>query len=233
MTLHRILTAAMWAGLISLDFTACGPFMVSQPMVCGPLFGWLQGQTAVGVIIGGIVQLLWMDVSAIGVGIPYDATATTLLAVFWATLPSHGALSQVVLALVMAVPFGFFLRWPDQLARKINTRLMHVIDRLPDERLPMGLWAGILVGVVWTWGRYVVLYGVLFGLGRMIWNRIAYFPRLTPLDQGLTMAILLLPVAGMGVTLELFLSDEPEGRWAPWRAFKPARKEGRRHDDLG
>ena len=43
------------------------------------------------------------------------------------------------------------------------------------------------------------------------------------LDQGLTMAALLLPVAGMGVTLELFLSDEPEGRWAPWRTNKSVR----------
>ena len=39
------------------------------------------------------------------------------------------------------------------------------------------------------------------------------------------MAIILLPVAGMGVTLELFLSDDPEGRWSPWRAMKYSRKE--------
>ena len=70
MTHQKLIVAAMWAGVISLDFTACGPFMVSQPLVCGPLFGWLMGQVIVGVIIGGIVQLLWMDLSPIGVGIP-------------------------------------------------------------------------------------------------------------------------------------------------------------------
>src|SRR3979490_981304 len=107
MNLHKLIVAAMWAGVISLDFTACGPFMVSQPLVCGPLFGWLMGQTAVGVVLGGIGQLLWVDLSPVGVGIPYDATATTILAVFWATLPAHSALSQVVLALILAVPFGF------------------------------------------------------------------------------------------------------------------------------
>jgi len=222
---HKLIVAAMWAGLLSLDFTACGPFMISQPLVCGPLFGWLMGQVAVGVIVGGIVQLLWMDLSPVGVGIPYDSTATTLLAVYWATLPEHGALSQVVIALIMAVPFGFAFRWLDQFARRVNTHAMHQVARLPDERLALGLWAGILGGVGWSWVRYTVVYGALFGAGQMAWNRLAYFPRLTPIDQGLTMAVILLPVAGMGVTLELFLSDEPEGRWAPWRASKPAKKE--------
>jgi mannose/fructose/N-acetylgalactosamine-specific phosphotransferase system component IIC len=222
---HRLITASFWAGLIILDFTGCGPFMVSQPLVCGPLFGWLLGQTAVGVIIGGIIQLLWMDLSPIGVGIPYDATSTTLLAVFWATLPAHGSLSQTVLALLMAVPFGFLFRWLDQVARRINTTFMRQIDRLPDERLPLGLWGGILGGLVWSWVRYTFAFWLLFYLGEVAWTRMAYSPRLTPIDQGLTMAVLLLPVAGMGVTLELFLSDEPEGRWAPWRAVKPSKKE--------
>ena len=222
---HRVITAAMWAGLIALDFTACGPFMISQPLVCGPLFGWLMGHVAVGVILGGIIQLLWMDLSPIGVGIPYDATSTTLLAVYWATLPAHGALSQVVLALLMAVPFGFLFRWLDQIARRINTVLVHQVDRFPDERLALGLWFGIVGGIGWSWVRYTFAYAVLFGLGQMAWERLAYSPRLTPMDQGLTMALLLLPVAGMGVTLELFLSDEPEGRWAPWRASKQGKKE--------
>ena len=73
--------------------------------------------------------------------------------------------------------------------------------------------------------RYTLAYALLFGLGELAWNRMAYSPRLTPIDQGLTMAVLLLPVAGMGVTLELFLSDEPEGRWSPWRSVWPAKKE--------
>ena len=91
-----------------------------------------MGQPAVGVIIGGIVQLLWMDLSPIGVGIPFDATSVTLLAIYWATRPVHTALSQVVLALAMAVPFGFVFRWFDQIARRINTLLMHqVIARCP------------------------------------------------------------------------------------------------------
>ncbi len=225
MNSHRLLMAAVWAGVISLDFTAVGPFMISQPLVCGPLFGWLMGQVVVGLVIGGIVQLLWMDLSPVGVSIPYDATATTVLAVYWATLPAHTALSQMVLALIVAVPFGFLFRWLDQRARHINTRLMHQVEHFSDDRLAAGLWLGITGGIAWSWIRYTLAYGLFFALGQMAWNRFAYSPRLTPVDQGLTMAIILLPVAGMGVTLELFLSEEPENRWTAWRGSKASRKE--------
>jgi mannose/fructose/N-acetylgalactosamine-specific phosphotransferase system component IIC len=223
--LHKLIVAAMWAGVISLDFTAVGPFMISQPLVCGPLFGWLLGQVAVGVIVGGIMQLLWMDLSPVGVGIPYDATAATILAVYWATRPASSSLSQVVLALAMAAPFGFLFRWLDQLARHINTRLMHQMDRFSDDALPLALGLGIAGGIAWSWVRYTLAYGLFFALGQMIWTHFAYVPRLTPVDQGLTMAIILLPVAGMGITLELFLSDEPEGRWSAGRLSKSRKKE--------
>ena len=78
-------------------------------------------------------------------------------------LPAHGSLSQVVLALLMAVPFGFFFRWLDQVARRINTFLMHQVDRLPDERLAWDLWVGILGGIGWSWVRYTFAYACSSG----------------------------------------------------------------------
>jgi mannose/fructose/N-acetylgalactosamine-specific phosphotransferase system component IIC len=140
-------------------------------------------------------------------------------------LPGSSALSQIVLALAMALPFGFLFRWLDQLARRVNTRIMHGVEGFSDERLPWGLWLGILIGILWSWIRYAIAYGIIFALGQWLWRRLAYVPRLTPLDQRLTLAILLLPVAGMGVTLELFLSDEPEGRWSRRKASKSSGSE--------
>lgn len=208
--MQGIAVAAMWAGVIALDFTACGPFMVSQPMVCGPLFGWLLGNVAVGIIVGGILQLLWMDLSPIGVSIPYDATSTTLLAVYWSSLPGHSALSQVVLCLAFAMPFGFLFRWLDQAARRVNIRIARLIDRAPDTQLGWAVPAGILTGILWSWVRYTIAYGVFFFLGALLWKKIAYVPRLTPLDQGLTLGAVLLPVAGLGVALALFLSEDSD-----------------------
>ena len=199
--------------------------MISQPIVCGPLFGYLMGQVAVGVIIGGIVQLLWMDLSPIGVGIPYDATATTIAGCLLGdTAGAQCALASDARAHHRGSVWILFRSvW-------ISSRgaVKYVSDAPRRERfgratLLTALWAGILVGIAWSWIRYTVLYGVIFAAGEFAWNRFAYSPRLTPIDQGLTMAIILLPVAGMGVTLELFLSEEPERRWAPWRAAEALR----------
>lgn len=205
-----LFSAAMWAGVIALDFTAMGPFMLSQPLVCGPLFGWMMGHVAVGIIIGGIMQLLWMDLSPVGVGIPYDATASTILAVYWASLPGQGSLSQVVLCMALAMPFGFLFRFLDTAARRLNTKVMRKLDTFSGPNLSWALRIGIVYGILWSWVRYTFAYGVCFFLGQLLWKRLAYVPRLTPMDQGLTLAVILLPVAGLGVALALFLSEDSD-----------------------
>ncbi len=225
MIVERFLLGAMWAGVIALDFTALGPFMISQPLVAGPLFGYLMGNVAVGVVVGGIMQLMWMDLSPIGVGIPYDATSSTLLAVYWASAPGQGSLSQIVLCMALAIPCGYFFRWADQRARRVNTRIMHRLEAVRDEQLPLALWMGIGTGVVWSWVRYTVLYAIVFVLGDLFWKRLAYMPRLGPLDQGLILAIILLPVAGLGITLEIFLSGDDEGRWSSKKSVQNSKKD--------
>jgi mannose/fructose/N-acetylgalactosamine-specific phosphotransferase system component IIC len=216
----RCCIAAMWAGLIALDFTGFGPWMVTQPMVCGPLFGWLMGQMAVGVILGGIIQLLWIDVTPVGVGIPYDSTAVTLLAVYWAALPGHSSLSQIILALLIAVPFGFIFKIMEFYARRVNTHIVRRAEKVTDDNLPTALTLAILGGLLWTWVRYAVTYAVSMWAGEKLWRYLAYSPRMTWKDQGLTMAVIMLPVAGMGVALELLLLEDPESRWASLRHFK-------------
>ncbi len=216
--------AAFWAGLLSLDFIGLGPIMISQPMVCGPLLGILLDHAVVGLLIGAILQLLWMDLSAVGVGIPFDATAVTLLAVYWASLVPSPSLSQIVLAVVMAVPFGWVFRAIDQWARRYHTFLIHRIDNASDEVLSRTLTSGITIALGLLFLRYTLCYAVALSAGEWVLNKVAYIPRLTLVDQGLTMAALLLPVAGLGVCLELLLSDEPTKRWdilmVPFRGHK-------------
>src|SRR5690349_16279445 len=113
--------AAFWASVLALDITGFGPFMISQPLVTGPLFGWIMGQVRLGVIVGGIVQLLWMDVSPVGVGIPFDATAVTILGIYLGSFQPDCPLPQIVIALAIAVPFGYFFAAMDSFARRVNT----------------------------------------------------------------------------------------------------------------
>jgi len=90
---------------------------------------------------------------------------------------------------------------------------MHKIDQFSDDRLSWGLWLGIVGGILWSWVRYTATYGLIFVLGEwFFFRRLAYYPRLTPVDQGLTMASILLPVAGDGGSYwNCFFSDKPGG----------------------
>jgi mannose/fructose/N-acetylgalactosamine-specific phosphotransferase system component IIC len=173
------------------------------------------------------VQTLWIDVTAVGVGIPYDATAATLLAVFWACLPGHASLSQIVLSIVIAVPFGLLFRTLDHWSRRLNTKLIHTMDNVPDAKLPAALVLGTALGLGAIFLRYFLCYAVALWLGEKAWHWIDYQPRMTLVDRGLTMAAILLPAAGLGICLELMMSDEPQRRWDPRRILKnPFQKEG-------
>jgi mannose/fructose/N-acetylgalactosamine-specific phosphotransferase system component IIC len=198
--------------LFALDITACGPWMISQPMVCGPLFGALMHQVWGGVIIGGIVQLLWMDVTPVGVGIPFDVTAVTLLAVYGASLKPEVSSPSLVAALLIAVPFGFLFRGMDFYARRFNTWVARRVEAFPDARLSLALSAATAFGVLWSWVRYSVCYALAMAVVQKADVALeGAFPR-PWVSQGLTTALLLLPMAGLGVVLELFLSEEPERR---------------------
>ena len=213
--------AAMWAGLISLDITGCGPWMISQPLVAGPLFGWLMGQVRVGVVIGGIVQLLWMDVSPVGVGIPFDTASITILSIYWACQHPECSFPQMMLALVVAVPLGYLFCWMDSYARRVNTILARQLERVSDKYLSLALSLGITAGLVWSWIRYFVFYALVMTAGDRFWIWLQRYPTPVWVIQGLGLAAYLLPIAGLGVALELFLTDEPDSRYPSLPGFKP------------
>jgi mannose/fructose/N-acetylgalactosamine-specific phosphotransferase system component IIC len=195
--------------------------MIAQPMVCGPFFGWLTGQLAIGVIIGGVVQLLWLDVTPVGVGIPYDATAVTILAVYWATLTPNAGLHEMIVALFLAVPFGVLFKWMDFYARRLNSVIMRKIESVPDERLPAAIPLGIAASFGWSWVRYAVSYLAAMAAGRALMPHLLRWSHSNAiLDTGLVLAGILIPIAGLGVALELFLSEDPEGRLVSWRPLR-------------
>ena len=55
-TLGVIASVAFAGGVIGLDRTAAGQFMISQPIVAGPFIGWLLGDTTVGLVIGACLN---------------------------------------------------------------------------------------------------------------------------------------------------------------------------------
>ena len=64
--LGDVILVSVVGGLISLDRAAAFQIMVSRPIVAGPVIGFLLGQPGVGIIIGGMAELLWSHQPPLG-----------------------------------------------------------------------------------------------------------------------------------------------------------------------
>ena len=48
---------ALLGGVLALDGTSVGQFMLSRPVVAGALTGWMLGDPALGLLIGTLLEL--------------------------------------------------------------------------------------------------------------------------------------------------------------------------------
>ena len=84
-------------GLLGLDGTAVGQFMLSRPLVAGFLAGWATGNVAQGALIGAILELyLLVSVPSGGARFPEASTATVVAVACAAPFDGFGALPLAV-----------------------------------------------------------------------------------------------------------------------------------------
>jgi mannose/fructose/N-acetylgalactosamine-specific phosphotransferase system component IIC len=60
------LPLTLLGGLLALDGTAMGQFMVSRPLVAGVLAGWVVGDPVLGLLIGGIMEVYFISIFPVG-----------------------------------------------------------------------------------------------------------------------------------------------------------------------
>ena len=119
-----IVRVSLLGGLLGLDGTSVGQFMISRPIVAGALVGWVVGEAALGVTIGAVLELyLIVSLPAGGARFPEGATATAV-----AVASAAGATGAGALPLAVAVG----LVW-GQLGGATITALRHVNSWLAPE----------------------------------------------------------------------------------------------------
>lgn len=124
-TIPLVLAAALIGGMIGLDRTALGQFMISQPVVAGPLTGWLLGDTTAGLVIGGTLELIWVLDMPIGTFVPADATVAAVAATAIAALGSAvpGQLPVIGFSLLLTVAMVPVTMFADHLMRQRNAQI--------------------------------------------------------------------------------------------------------------
>jgi hypothetical protein len=152
-------------GLIALDGTSVGQFMLSRPFIASIIGGWIAGDAQAGAAMGVVLEAFALTVLPVGAaryseGGPAALTAGALVA-------THGMSGYTVLTAVV-----FFLVWgwasgeTVRLLRRMNSHLLSAEDR--------PLTAGLLqrrqgVAIAYDFGRGagLVLAGVLVLTGAL------------------------------------------------------------------
>ncbi|MDX1494823.1 MAG: PTS sugar transporter subunit IIC [Longimicrobiales bacterium] len=192
-----ILRLSALGGLLGLDGTAVGQFMVSRPLVAGLLAGWLAGNPAQGVLIGMILELyLLVSVPSGGARFPEASTATVVAVACAAPFEASGALP---LAVAGGLVWGQVGGASVNLQRHLNARLVpeDAESGASVRRLSGGHLAAIFLDLV----RAAAVTGAGIVTGRVV---IGVFLERWPLSQETSVGLLLV---GGAVSAGILLND--------------------------
>lgn len=191
-----ILRLGALGGLLGLDGTAVGQFMLSRPLVAGLLAGWLTGDVVQGALIGAVLELyLLVSVPSGGARFPEGATATVVAVACAVPFEGVGALP---LGVAGGLVWGQVSGVTVDAQRHFNARL------LPDERgvdVARSLTRGHLLAIVLDFVRGAVVTAVGIAGGRFL---LAAFVDRWPLGANASMALLLV---GGAVSAGILLND--------------------------
>jgi len=62
----ELLPVSLLGGLLALDTTAVLQILISQPLVAGTILGWVLGDVQLGMQMGLLLQLLWLNQLPVG-----------------------------------------------------------------------------------------------------------------------------------------------------------------------
>ena len=119
-----IIVLCLLAALLELDTTYAGQWLISRPIIAGPLFGLITGYLMAGIQVGVFAELLFVDISPLGGIIPPSGVMTA-------------AIPMILYSLGIELYFGFFLgvlagilfAQLDRWVRKTRLRLMVFLEK--------------------------------------------------------------------------------------------------------
>ena len=195
----EIIGLSMLAGIFALDVTAFGQIMISRPIVCGPIFGYILGDIVSGFWISIIVELVWINVIPMGTSIPQDITVVSILSCIWGIKYLNDEKGGIIFAMAIALLLGFLFRYLDVKLRYFNSKIAEWMKNGVSGGKESRIDAGIFFGVMLFFVKAVVFYLIFIYLGK-IFLKDLYL--LVPLQirSGLYVSWYLLPVVGFGIS---------------------------------
>lgn len=118
-------------GILVLDTAAVLQILVSQPLVSGTLIGWLLGDTAQGLQIGLLFQLLWLHQLPVGAAkVPEGNLAAVIAVILIFRLQIFAEQSGHILLLLTIVYALIISYLGTRLVTTIRTGNIKLLDRI-------------------------------------------------------------------------------------------------------
>lgn len=194
MEVWQILLLTLYAAVSCWDHL-CPMWYTWQPAIAGLFAGVVMGDMAVGLYIGGTLQLMVLGLGTFGGSSLPDYTSGALIGTAFAVTSG----SQEI-GLAIAVPAGVLLVQLDVLARFANTYFQHVCEKACDNKNWKMVNLGVVLGIIpWSLSRIIPMLACLV-LGQEV---ISVAAEAAPqwLINGFNFVGSLLPSVGLAILL--------------------------------
>lgn len=193
-----LLTVSLLGGLVALDATTVGQFMLSRPLAVGLLAGSMVGDPVTGFLAGVILEIYLLVAFPVGgARFPEGATGTIVAAVAAASEPGPGALA---LGVALGLVWGQVGGWTISGMRTLNAALAP--DAAAPHLSPARVVGAHLLSILLDFARGTIVTGV--GVWFAV-NAVARLGERWPLGPNDTLGLLLVGAAvSVGILLRSF-----------------------------
>lgn len=214
--MDHIVWLSVLGAVLALDYAMVGQFMISQPLVIGGIFGALLGDTATGVLIGALIQLIWISIMPVGAYVPpdYNVTGgvTVILTLMLVRQYGFHLGTSMVLVLGMSIPAGILSGKLDIVVRRFNIHLAQNAESLAGKYGLTGIALANLAGLAPAFLRNFLIY--LLWLGPGAWLAVRLSGNLPPqAAKGLGLVFWIIPALAFAVVLEIIAKDRMHWWW--------------------
>jgi len=195
-TILTIIATALIGGLVGLDRTAVGQFMISQPIVAAPLIGWILGDVTAGLVIGASLELIWVLDMPIGSFVPANSTISSISATAIAILASnhHASLSVIGFSLLLTTGMVPLTMIADTMVRQWNSRLSDIVLASHGVKMRAALAKAHFLGLAAFYLKSCILYLIFLPVGIIA---VAIFTNLPEnFHRAMSFFVKLLPLLG-------------------------------------
>ncbi|MBI4054995.1 MAG: PTS sugar transporter subunit IIC [Elusimicrobia bacterium] len=195
--------ASSLSGFLQLDSTRIGQWMLSRPIVIGPVLGVLFGAPELGMWLGALWELLTLENLPVGESLPPNACVATAVCVLCAVSPAQiEEVACVAWGMLAGILFRRVEVWIRTLQNALNLRAERLLQggKLP----PLAKW-------IFEWCLFELCLTMVFIYFASLLGMLALPPAWSLLpfgwQQGFHLIYSLLPFLGLALAFHLF-------RWA-------------------